>query len=137
MNKCEVCEGAGTVIVAVGPIDPFGVPDDTVEAPCPHCPAGDAEAEHRIGRSWRTPFSSSSSQGPLDPTDPRHDDPDATAQDAASGADHSHNPFTAAHLPSGEARHDTPSSHVVAAMPARAGALTPSAPAHRPTRSTP
>jgi hypothetical protein len=40
-------------MVAVGPVDPFGCPDGTVEAPCPACPAGDAEAQHRIGRSWR------------------------------------------------------------------------------------
>lgn len=55
MTACEYCGDGGTVLVAVGPVDPFGVPDGTVEAPCPHCEAGDREAEHRIGRSWRTP----------------------------------------------------------------------------------
>jgi hypothetical protein len=53
-SVCDVCAGGGTVMVAVGPLDEFGVPDGTVEAPCPVCAAGDAEAQHRIGRSWRT-----------------------------------------------------------------------------------
>jgi hypothetical protein len=51
---CASCEGAGTVTIALGPIDRLsGQPDDTIEVPCPMCPAGDAEAEHRIGRPWR------------------------------------------------------------------------------------
>ena len=51
MTRCPICEDGGTVLAAVGPVDAFGVPDGTVECPCPACAAGDAEAVYRAGLS--------------------------------------------------------------------------------------
>lgn len=50
---CPTCGGGGTVVIAFGPVDESGVRDETTAVPCPMCPAGDAVAEARIGRSWR------------------------------------------------------------------------------------
>jgi hypothetical protein len=84
---CPSCQDAGTVLIGVGPIDRLsGQPDEVVEAPCPACEAGDREAELRIGRPWRQQDQASSSQGPLDSTDPRYGEPGAGAEGpSASG----------------------------------------------------